>query len=73
VTARVERPDRAAAELDDDRVQELAVEVLEAEVVHVEQDERFRRDLGRDRARVTHLGDVADATEDPVRDSRRAA
>jgi hypothetical protein len=46
---------------------------LEACLVDLEQLERLLGDLGRDRRRVPHLGDVADAAQDAVRDPRRAA
>ena len=52
---------------------QLAVEALEPGAVDLEQLERLLGDRGRDRARVAHLGDVADAAEDPVRDPRRPA
>ena len=66
-------PDRAAAELLDDRAQQLAVEPLEAGLVDLEQLERLLGDLARDDAGVAHLGDVAHAPQDAVRDPRRAA
>src|SRR5581483_6936145 len=66
-------PNRAAAEPLHDAAEELAVEPLESCAVHLEQGERLLRDGGRDRALVPHLGHVADAAEDPVRDPRRAA
>ena len=66
-------PDRAAAELVRDRPQELAVDALEAGLVHLEELERLPRDRERDDARVADLRDVADAAQDAVRDARRAA
>ena len=66
-------PDRPAAELLDDAAQELAVEPLEAGAVDLEQRERLLGDLRRDDALVAHLGDVAHAAQDAVRDARRAA
>ncbi len=44
-------PDRAAAELVDDRAQQPAIEVVEAVRVHFEQLQRRVRDVERDRAR----------------------
>ena len=65
--------DRPAVELVGDRAQQLARLAVEALLVDLEQLERLARDLGRDRALVAHLGDVAHAAEDAVRDARRAA
>ena len=65
--------DRPAAELADDRLEQRAVDALEAVLVDLQQLERLVRDLRRDHALVPHLGDVPDAAQDPVRDSRRAA
>src|SRR5581483_10190349 len=53
----VRESDRPAVEPFDDRPQELAVEALEARFVDLEEGERLVGDLGRDRARVPHLGD----------------
>src|SRR5919201_3846788 len=64
--------DRAAAELDRDRVEQLAVGALEADRVHLVQLERLEWDLERDRSLVPDLGDVADPAQDPVRHPRRA-
>ena len=63
--------DGPAAELERDRLQQLAVGALEAVVVDLEQLEGLLRDVARDHAGVTHLGDVADAPQDPVGDPRR--
>ena len=65
--------DRAAAELLGDRRQQLAVDALEPAAVDLEQLERLAGDVVRDLAGVAHLGDVAHAPQDPVRDPRRAA
>src|SRR5439155_3244373 len=65
------QPNRAAAELADDRAEQLAVHVLEPLLVDREQRERLACDGRRDRAIVLHLRDVADAFEDAVRDARR--
>ena len=66
-------PDRAAAEPLDHAAQELAVEALEPDRVDLEQRQRLLGDRGRDDSLVTHLGDVAHAAQDAVRDPRRAA
>ena len=67
-------PDRAAAELHRrPRASSVAVEPLEPGLVDLEQLERLVGDRDRDHARVAHLGDVADAAQDAVRDPRRAA
>ena len=65
--------DRAAAELVDDRAQQLAVDLVEPVLVHLEQLEARVRDLERDRAVGAHLRVVADAAQQPVDDARRAA
>ena len=72
-TARVESADGAAAELERDRLEQLAVDPLEALRVDLVKLECLPSDVGRDRALVPHLGDVPDAPEDPVGDPRRAA
>jgi hypothetical protein len=64
---------RAAAEPLDHAAQKLAVEALEPGAVDLEQRQRLLGDLRRHGAFVAHLGDVAHAAEDPVRDARRAA
>src|SRR5581483_2336698 len=64
--------DGAAAELLDDRAEELAVEALEPRLVDLEQLERLLRDLARDGTGVPHLRHVAHAAQDPVRDSGRS-
>ena len=66
-------PDGTAAELRRDRVEQLPVDPLEALLVDLEELECLLRDLGRDRALVPHLGDVAHAAEDPIRDPGRPA
>src|SRR5262245_66211264 len=58
------QPDRSTAVLLRDRPQQLAVESLQACLVHLEQLERLARDGGRDRTLVPNLGDVADPTQD---------
>src|SRR5205807_790934 len=60
----------AAFELDNDRKQQLTCLAIEPLLVDLEQVQRLARDLGRDRALVPDLRDVAHATEDPVRDPR---
>src|SRR5262249_26278849 len=65
--------DRTAAELADDRLEQGPVDALETVLLDLEQVERLVRDLGRDGALVAHLGDVADAPQNPVRDAWRAA
>src|SRR5918912_3068268 len=66
-------PHRPAAELDRDRLEQLAVGALEADRVDLVELERLVGDLERDRALVAHLGDVSNAAQDPVRDARRPA
>src|SRR6266508_3785206 len=63
---------RAAVEALHDSPQQLAVGALEAVTVYIEQRERLGRHIGRDHALVAHLGDVAHASQDPVRDARGA-
>ena len=65
--------DRAAAELLDDRAQQLAVDLVEAVLVDLEQLERRVRDVERDRAVGAHLRVVAHAAQQAVGDARRAA
>ena len=65
--------DGAAVELLPDRAQELTVGPLEPGLVDLEQLERLGGDRGRDRSLVADLGDVADAPEDAVGDTRRPA
>ncbi len=65
--------DGPALELVRDRVEQIAVDALEADVVHFEQLEGLGRDVQRDLTAVTNLGDVSDAPEDPICHSRRAA
>src|SRR5206468_6017969 len=66
-------PDRPAAELVDDGEEEGAVHLIEPRLVDVEQGERIARDGPRDPPLGTHLGEVAHAAQQPVRDARRAA
>src|SRR3989441_2098810 len=66
-------PDRPSLELVHDRGEQLAVDPLEALRVDLEQIEGLGGDLGSDRTLVAHLGHVADAAQDAVRDPRRAA
>ena len=65
-------PDRPTSELVSDRRQELAIRALEADRVDLEQLERLARDVERHGAGMAHLGDIADAPENPVRDTRSA-
>src|SRR5438132_4389371 len=65
--------DGPAAELDRDRLEQLAIGPLEADRVDLVEVERLQGDLERDRALVPHLGDVAYAAQDPVCDARRSA
>ena len=65
--------DRASAELEGDRLEELAVDPLEPSLVDLVELERLPRDVRGDRALVPYLRDVPDAPEDPVGDARRAA
>jgi hypothetical protein len=66
-------PDRAAAELVDDRAQQPAIDLVEAVLVHLEQLHRAVRHLRRDPAVGPHLRVVAHAAQQPVGDARRAA
>ena len=66
-------PDRAARERAAQRVEDRAVDLVEAELVDLEQRERVRAVVERDPAVGAHLGVVADALQQPVRDARRAA
>jgi hypothetical protein len=65
--------DRAAAELVDDRPQQLAIDLVEAVLVHLEQLQRRARHITRDAAVGPHLRVVADPSQQPVGDARRAA
>ena len=69
----MERPTGPAAELEGDRLEELAVDPLEPSLVDLVELERLPRDVRGDRALVPYLRDVPDAPEDPVGDARRAA
>ncbi len=64
---------RTAAELLDDRPQQFAIDFVESVLVDLEQLQRGVGDVERDRAGRPHLRVVADATEQPVGDARRAA
>src|SRR5205814_3777542 len=65
--------DRPAVELVDDRLEHLAVDLVQAELVDLEQAERGPRDVERDLALGAHLGEVADPLEDAVGDPGRPA
>ncbi len=67
------QPHGAAPELLDHAAQQPPVEPLQAGVVDLEQRESLLGDLRGDCSLVAHLGDVADAAKDAVRDPRRAA
>ena len=67
------QPDWPAVELLDDRSQDVAVELVEPLAVHLEQLQGSQTDLLADAPLVTHLGEVADAAQEPVGDTRRAA
>jgi hypothetical protein len=56
-----------------DRRQQVAIRPLEADLVDLEQLECFARDLERHHACMADLRDVADATEDAIRDPRGPA
>src|SRR4029079_8753953 len=64
-------PDRSAAKLQGDGLEQLAVDALEPLTVDLEQLERLLGHGRRDRAGMPDLGHVAYATEDAVRDARR--
>src|SRR2546422_196614 len=66
-------PDRSTLELLDDGLQDPAVHVVEPELVHVEPLQRLGGDRRRDLAAGAHLGVIAHALQEPVRDARRAA
>ena len=66
-------PHRPAVELVADGEQDVAVELVEAFVVDLEEVERGQADLARDDALVAHLGEVAHAPQQAVGDPRRAA
>ena len=65
--------DRAAPELERDRLEQLAIHPLEPLLVDLVELQGLAGDVGGDRALVPHFGDVAHAPEDPVGDPRRAA
>ena len=66
------QPDRAAAELVRDRLEQLTVDALETLAVDLEQLEGLAGDLVRDHTCMAHLCHVAHAPEDSVRDAWRA-
>jgi hypothetical protein len=65
--------DGSAVELVDDRREERAVHGLEADVVDVEELERFAGHAATDDAVGAHVCEVADTTQQPVGDTRRAS
>jgi hypothetical protein len=65
--------DRAAVEAMDDGVEELSVHDVEPVQVDVEHHQRAVGDRLGDRAVALHVGEVADAPQQPVGDPRRAA
>src|SRR5438067_11917689 len=65
--------DRPAVELLDDRRQDLAVDLVQAEAVNLHLVQGAPRHLARDAPVVLHLGVVAHAAEQAVGDARRAA
>ena len=71
--AMVPTPDRPAAELVDDRPQQLAIHFVEPVLVDLEQLQRGVRDVEGDRARCAHLRVIANAPQQAVGDARRAA
>src|SRR5208282_254341 len=66
-------PDRAAVELVDYCAENRAVHLVEAGRVDLEQLERAQRNLAGDHRRLVDLREVADAAQQAVDDSRRAA
>src|SRR5207248_2485072 len=62
-----------ARELVDDRPEQLAIDLVEAVLVHLEQLQTRVRDLLRNFAGGADLRVIADAPQQPVRDPRRAA
>src|SRR5688572_20880030 len=66
-------PDRSAAELLDDRQQELRVGLVETERVDLESIEGLVGDLRSHPAVVEHLGNVAYAPQKTIRDPWRTA
>ena len=67
------QPDRAAVEAHADRVEQLAVQAVEAEPVDLEQGEGLLGRVGGHDAGQAHLGEVAHPLEQPVGHARRAA
>src|SRR5207249_5584637 len=65
-------PDRTPREAVDDGEQQRAVHLVEARLVDVEEAEPVARDDSVDLSLGPHLGEVAHAPEEPVRDARRA-
>src|SRR5688572_17557698 len=64
---------RTATILLDDRAQDLAVDLVEAVLVHLQQTERPPRRLGADGVVARHLREVAHPAQQAVGDARRAA
>src|SRR5271163_50317 len=65
--------DRAAVELVDYRAENRTVHFVETGRVDFEQLERTQRNLARHDGRLVDLSEVADAAQQAVDDSRRAA
>src|SRR5215471_18285322 len=65
--------DRAAAELFDDRLQDPAVELVKAVLVHLQPRERSARRFELERRFPGDLGEIAQTPQKPVRDPRRSA
>src|SRR3954471_665999 len=65
--------DRSALELLDDGLEDSRVHVVEPELIDLEQLQRVGGDLAIDFPAGLHLGEVADASQQPVGDARRAA
>ena len=70
--ASVPTPTGPAAELVDDGEQQLAVDLVEAVLVHRQQRAGVAGHGGGDDARGADLGEVAHAAQQAVRDARRA-
>ena len=66
-------PHRTPVELIDDGAEKLTIERVETERVDFEQIERGDRDLGGDTAVTAHLGVIARAAQQAIRDTRRTA
>src|SRR5438477_4206224 len=63
----------SAGELVDDGEKQRAIHLVEAGLVDVEESERVARDGARDPPLGAHLGEVAHAAQQPIRDPRGAA